>query len=126
MNCDVEAETQTIVCKFGGTSMADEASVEKVARIISQESARRYIVVSAPGKTGEYRKVTDALIDCYHEIEQTGACSKTFPEIMRRYTLLNCEISGEEFQDVLLDVKRQMEAEKNYDFCVSRGEYLSA
>lgn len=126
MNCDIAAETQTIVCKFGGTSMADEASVEKVARIISQESARRYIVVSAPGKTGEYRKVTDALIDCYHEIEQTGACSKTFPEIIRRYTLLNCEISGEEFQNVLLDVKRQMEAEKNYDFCVSRGEYLSA
>mgnify|MGYP000898841557 FL=1 len=40
-----------IVCKFGGTSMADEKSVEQVAKIVKANPARRYIVVSAPGKT---------------------------------------------------------------------------
>ena len=33
-----------IVCKFGGTSMADEKSMEQVAKIVKANPARRYIV----------------------------------------------------------------------------------
>ena len=38
------------VCKFGGTSMADGTNMRRVAEIIRSDPARRYVVVSAPGK----------------------------------------------------------------------------
>lgn len=115
-----------IVCKFGGTSMADEKSVEQVAKIVKANPARRYIVVSAPGKTKDCQKVTDVLIECYGEIQRTGTCNETFPEIIRRYRLLNCGISSERFNNLMSDIKLQMEKSRNYNFCISRGEYLSA
>lgn len=51
------------VAKFGGSSLASAAQVEKVCQIIEQDPARRIIVVSAPGKrTPGDTKVTDMLI----------------------------------------------------------------
>ena len=38
------------VCKFGGTSMADENAIRKVKEIIDADKSRKYVVVSAPGK----------------------------------------------------------------------------
>ena len=51
------------VAKFGGSSLASAAQVEKVCRIVRSDPDRRIIVVSAPGKrTPEDTKVTDLLI----------------------------------------------------------------
>ncbi len=48
------------VVKFGGTSMADAASITKVANIVKSDSERKYVVVSAPGKRySEDRKITE-------------------------------------------------------------------
>ena len=41
--------------------MATAKSVEQVEKIIKSNDARRFIVVSAPGKTDKSRKITDAL-----------------------------------------------------------------
>ena len=51
------------VCKFGGSSLADAAQVNKVIDIVLADPARRIVVVSAPGKrnSGD-TKVTDLLI----------------------------------------------------------------
>ena len=38
------------VAKFGGTSMADAQAITRSADIVKADSARRYVVVSAPGK----------------------------------------------------------------------------
>ena len=48
------------VCKFGGSSLADAAQVNKVIDIVLADPARRIVVVSAPGKrhSGD-TKVTD-------------------------------------------------------------------
>jgi len=56
----------TIVSKFGGSSVANAAQIRKVADIIRSDDARRVIVVSAPGKrsSGD-EKITDILIDCH-------------------------------------------------------------
>ena len=52
-----------IVCKFGGTSLADAARVRRAAAIVRQDRARRFVVVSAPGKRFEEdEKVTDLLL----------------------------------------------------------------
>ena len=51
------------VCKFGGSSLADAAQLNKVIDIVLADPARKIVVVSAPGKrnSGD-TKVTDLLI----------------------------------------------------------------
>ncbi|MEN1970144.1 aspartate kinase [Lentibacillus sp. N15] len=52
------------VAKFGGSSVASAEQVKKVGEIIKQDPARKFIVVSAPGKrTKEDIKITDTLIE---------------------------------------------------------------
>ena len=51
------------VCKFGGSSLANAAQLNKVIDIVLADPARRIVVVSAPGKRdGGDTKVTDLLI----------------------------------------------------------------
>ena len=54
-----------IVCKFGGSSVANAAQLRKVREIVADEPKRRIVVVSAPGRRepGDI-KVTDLLIAC--------------------------------------------------------------
>ena len=52
-----------IVCKFGGSSLADAGQVIKVCNLIAADPDRRIVVVSAPGKRNrEDTKITDLLI----------------------------------------------------------------
>lgn len=44
--------------------MADVESVGRVEKIVKSDPARKYIVVSAPGKCNGGAKVTDLLIQC--------------------------------------------------------------
>ena len=39
-----------IVCKFGGSSVADADQIRKVQSILSADERRQVAVVSAPGK----------------------------------------------------------------------------
>ncbi|KPG68585.1 aspartate kinase [Enterococcus sp. RIT-PI-f] len=51
------------VAKFGGSSLASAEQVQKVVDIIKEDSERRFIVVSAPGKRNPSdKKVTDLLL----------------------------------------------------------------
>lgn len=106
--------------------MATAKSVEQVEKIIKSNDARRFIVVSAPGKTDKSRKITDALNACFEEIVSMGNCDGTFPEIEARFRETADFISGKEFQAIMSDVKAAMEQSGRRDFCLSRGEYLSA
>ena len=63
------------VCKFGGTSMADANAIRQVKKIIDADPARRYVIVSAPGKRfKDDIKITDMLYRCYNEVVEFGAC----------------------------------------------------
>ena len=56
------------VVKFGGSSLADANQLKKVKDIIMNDDARKFIVVSAPGKgVNNKHKVTDLLAMC-HEL----------------------------------------------------------
>ncbi|MBN2299394.1 MAG: aspartate kinase, partial [Deltaproteobacteria bacterium] len=53
-----------IVCKFGGSSVANAGQIEKVRQIVSADERRRFVVVSAPGKdANDSEKVTDHLFN---------------------------------------------------------------
>ena len=66
-----------IVCKFGGTSMANTETIKKVADVCKMKKERNYIVVSAPGKrTSVDIKVTDSLYACFNAMQEKGNCDE--------------------------------------------------
>jgi aspartate kinase len=61
-----------VVCKFGGSSVAEAAQIRKIENIIKADARRRFVVVSAPGKRSKQdQKITDLLYRC-HELAGAG------------------------------------------------------
>jgi len=115
------------VVKFGGSSLASAEQFQKVGEIIHADTARRYVVPSAPGKRfSEDTKVTDMLYDCYHAAEAGEGFSGKLNKIQERY---NGIIKGlgltlsldDEFQTI----KKNFEEKAGSDYAASRGEYLN-
>ncbi|MGN1060920.1 MAG: aspartate kinase [Candidatus Coproplasma sp.] len=116
------------VCKFGGTSMADGNVMKSVKKIIEADPARRFVVVSAPGKrfSGD-TKVTDLLYSCYDEIKEKGTCKDAFKAVRARFESIAKELNMDiDINADLDETQRRMDEENSKDFCASRGEYLSA
>ena len=87
-----------IVCKFGGSSLADGSNICKVAAILESDPARRYAVVSAPGKRFSADvKVTDLLYGCYRAACETGSCAAAFAAVRRRFVSIVEELGLEGF-----------------------------
>ena len=117
------------VCKFGGSSLADGNNIARAADILLRDGARRYVVVSAPGKRfSADEKITDMLYACWRECEKTGSCAEAFVKIRKRFTSIVAELGMEGFdiEAILDETERAIEAEKSADFTASRGEYLNA
>lgn len=118
---------QVKVVKFGGSSLADAEHFRQVAGIIRADSARRYVVPSAPGKrfSGD-EKVTDMLYGCYELIRNRESIDEEYARIKERYNRiirdlgLDFDISGE-----LEYVKNAMQHRSGRDYAASRGEYLN-
>ena len=116
------------VAKFGGSSLADAVQLKKVKEIIEEDSARKYIVVSAPGKgIKNNHKVTDLLAMC-HEL---SAHDLNFNEVYKIIENVFKNIVDDLLLDIdidkiLEDVKSEIESGASYDFVISRGEFISA
>lgn len=117
-----------IVAKFGGSSLADAEQFRKVASIVRNDPARRYVVASAPGKrSGADTKVTDLLYRCYDlaaaKEDFSGALAQVearFAEIVRELGLsfdLGAELSA---------VEAHLRGTPEREYMASRGEYLNS
>ncbi|MCQ2602929.1 MAG: aspartate kinase, partial [Clostridia bacterium] len=117
-----------IVCKFGGTSMANANTISKVVEDIKLNADRHYIVVSAPGKRDKADvKVTDALYACYNEAKEEGNCDKTFEVVKKRFLDIEKELGIDiGIEKELEQVKEYIENSVTSDYAASRGEYFSA
>ena len=116
------------VCKFGGTSMANSATITQVADIVRADSERRYVVVSAPGKRASADiKVTDALYACHRERAEKGSCKEAFAVIRKRFLDIEKELGIDISVASELDaIEKAIDAGASADYTASRGEYLSA
>ena len=116
------------VCKFGGTSMANSATITQVADIVRADNERRYVVVSAPGKrTSADIKVTDALYACHRERAEKGSCKEAFAVIRKRFLDIEKELGIDISVASELDaIEKAIDAGASADYTASRGEYLSA
>ena len=73
------------VCKFGGSSVASAEQIRKVSGIVRSDPARKYVVVSAPGKHGQARtKVTDLLISLADDVIRGQ--KPDYSQVIERYS----------------------------------------
>lgn len=105
-----------IVAKFGGTSMADAEAIRQVIEIINLNPDRRFIVVSAPGKSADYsEKVTDQLI------------SGNWEAVEKRFLTEGRILGWENMKDTLKQTFEDWSLHfDNADWRASRGEWLTA
>jgi aspartate kinase len=75
------------VIKFGGSSVASAEQLEKVKNIVLEDTSRKFVIVSAPGKRDKSDiKVTDLLIDLAAEtLRDSDNASATFNKIIDRF-----------------------------------------
>lgn len=116
-----------LVCKFGGTSLADAACIHRAESIIRQDPRRRFVVPSAPGKRhAEDRKITD-LLYAWHGITSQGLdASEPRNLICARYEQLVSDLGIDlDIAALISEIEAQAPLHKEPDFMASRGEYLN-
>lgn len=112
-----------IVCKFGGTSLADAARIRQVAKIVRSDPSRRFVVLSAPGKRdADDVKVTDLL---YRMIEHGEVDRSIFSRIFQRYAVIRDTIAPD------FDLEAEFAQfwrhdPQDTDYFASRGEAILA
>ena len=117
-----------IVAKFGGTSLADASQIKKVAEIIKSNSSRKYIVASAPGKRfSDDIKITDMLYKCYRNFSNGEDCNEILEKISKRYKDIINELGiNFEIEPEIEKIKENLKLTKTPDYLASRGEYLNS
>src|SRR5699024_2491870 len=81
------------VAKFGGSSLANSEQFKKVGKIVEEDSSRKFIVVSAPGKRYEEDyKITDLLIRLGDAYIRNSKYKSYFITIMDRIAVIVQEL----------------------------------
>jgi len=127
---------ESIVCKFGGSSVANAAQIKKVTDIIKANPNRKYVVVSAPGKDEQdSEKVTDHLFNIaktgnhFRSKKKNITGEESYNAVIQKFTRLinDLGIDGEDIlQDLSSDLKKILPDPQKNDFFASRGEHYNA
>jgi aspartate kinase len=116
-----------IVCKFGGTSLADAKQFKKVRAIVESNPQRTIVVPSAPGKrVSTDAKLTDLLYLCQQSATVGADFTGAFDQIRERFLEIERDLGvsariGEHLDKLLADIKKGVTP----DHVASRGEYLN-
>jgi aspartate kinase len=129
------SDSQRIVCKFGGTSLADAGQIRKVKSIVESDPRRRCVVVSAPGKRHPRdQKVTDLLLTSWHLASQGLDFSQTLGLVRARYDEIADELGVTRIAEPIDEMARELEKLAHgdastlatRDWMAARGEYFHA
>ncbi|EOR25876.1 MULTISPECIES: aspartate kinase [Clostridium] len=117
----------TIVTKFGGSSLADANQFRKVREIILSDDRRKFVIPSAPGKRNSKDfKITDLLYLCHAHIESGIPLDDVFNLISNRYKAIVCELEiSLDIDNYLQKIKNDIENGASKEYAASRGEYLN-
>lgn len=116
-----------IVCKFGGSSVANSSQIKKVFEIIKQDEKRKVVVVSAP------KGVTDGLIACANKQFLTKSFpTDEFSKIELIYNEIGKNLDVQKTVDEVLEelkarINSGVKNKKQYEDLVKAwGEYSNA
>ncbi|MCI8540399.1 MAG: aspartate kinase [Erysipelotrichaceae bacterium] len=116
------------VLKFGGSSLADSTQFAKVKQIVEADDARRFVVVSAVGKSAQDpHKITDLLYLCHAHLKYGVSCDQLFAQIAQRFLAIKKALKLTYPIEKDLDlIQASLRKQMPLDYLVSRGEYLTA
>lgn len=118
---------ELLVCKFGGTSLADAAHIRQACDLVLADERRRFVVVSAPGKRfGADKKITDQLYQCHRAISEGANAAAAFAAIRTRYEEIAQDLGVTNAAEWLDETEAGLKAGQSEDWAASRGEYLNA
>lgn len=117
----------TIVTKFGGSSLADSIHFKKVKNILESNPERKYIIPSAPGKRSfKDFKITDLLYLCHAHVKSGISLDDVFKLISERYKSIVDDLNlNLDLTSYLNIIKTDIENGASVDYTASRGEYLN-
>lgn len=117
----------TIVTKFGGSSLADSIHFKKVKNILESNPERKYIIPSAPGKSSfKDFKITDLLYLCHAHVKSGILLDDVFKLISERYKSIVDDLNlNLDLTSYLNIIKTDIENGASVDYTASRGEYLN-
>jgi aspartate kinase len=118
----------SIVCKFGGTSLADAQQFRKVAEIVRADPRRRAVVVSAPGKRHKQDpKITDILLSIHDMLSRELDPAPSIALLRGRFLDIERELGVDAGLSPLLDsFEATVRQGADRDWIASRGEHFSA
>jgi len=127
MPLEKKRKNKVVVCKFGGTSLADAKNIKIVADII-KGGKKHFVVVSAPGKRDKKdTKITDILINCFTLSKQGKDFTPLFLELENRFVEIAKDLDVKiNLSPIFQNLKCEIESQKNYHFVISRGEFILA
>ena len=77
---------EAVVCKFGGSSVADAERIRNILSVLQLDPRRRFVVVSAPGKRSNAdKKITDLLYLCHELANEELDIDEPFHLIRERF-----------------------------------------
>jgi aspartate kinase len=116
-----------IVCKFGGTSVADAGQFRKVRQIVDADPRRCIVVPSAPGKrVANEAKITDLLYLCHEMAQMNADYSGPFATLRSRYLEIERELGLPPTVEQGLDqLAEDLRRGSTRDYVASRGEHLN-
>lgn len=106
------------VVKFGGTSVADAKQILKIVGIVTSDSARRIVVVSAPGKRhGQDIKVTDLLIALANAVTAGKPFENELAAVVERYADIQRELNLDAaiVTEIENDLRRRIQSRSDND-----------
>lgn len=123
-----KGEACMIVCKFGGSSLANANQFRKIQAIINSDPDRTVVVVSALGKDAQFtHKITDLLYLCHAHLSYGVEYNSIFDEIVDRYVAIQNELKLDlNLKEELMAVKASFTPQTSVDEVVSLGERFSA
>ncbi len=118
---------EVIVAKFGGSSLADAAQIQKVTEIIRADAARKFVVPSAPGKRWDDDiKVTDLLYMLFNAANSLEPTQEVYQTIFERYVGIRNSLGLKtEIEAELEKIHEDIRYGASADYAASRGEYLN-
>ncbi|MFA4945696.1 MAG: aspartate kinase [Lentisphaeria bacterium] len=116
-----------IVCKFGGTSVADANQIRKLQAIVAADPRRRVVVPSAPGKRSkDDPKVTDLLYLCHDMAAAKTDFATPFNQLRERYLRIERDLGvAAGMARELEQFHCQVQEGASRDFVASRGEHFN-
>lgn len=130
----LQRKSSLTAAKFGGTSLADAEQFSKVRDIIQADPARKYVVVSAPGKRcDDDEKITDLLIRAAKAPAGEGGREerdRLLSEVEKRiHDIADAVAPDLDVEKIFGEIREKADTLEGCalrDYLASRGEYLSA